>query len=163
MFPKFSLPLSIALSACLALSACSGPRMKSLTTADYDRRPSIYPIEVFTNEVSQPYREIAIIETSAYADDTDESRILQLEELRKKARTLGADAVQDVRVLTKRVKGFTADERTPFPSVRQGEYPTYFMRGTAIIFESSLPGSVAKKRGFTIRIEDEALEPPPAN
>jgi uncharacterized protein YbjQ (UPF0145 family) len=153
--------LSLLFLAAL-LAGCSGPRMKQLSDADYERRPSIYPIEVYTNEVSQPYREIAIIESSAYADDTDDSRVLQLEELKKKARGLGADAVQDVRVLSKRVKGFTTDERTPFPSVRQGEYPTYFMRGTAIIFESSLPGSVAKNRGFRIRVEDGDLEPPPA-
>ena len=156
---------SIAVSLVLALamaSGCSGPRSLTLDDANYPRRPRIYPIEVYGEGiVQQPHREVAVIDSSAYADDSDETRIKQLEELKKKARRMGADAIQDVRILAKNVRGFTVDERTPFPSLKQGKYNLYFMRGTAIIYESSLPGSVATKTGFTLdRIENE-LEPPP--
>lgn len=141
----------LALVGIPLLAGCGGPRAFSLTSETHERRPSIYPIEVFLGRVSQPYREIAVIESSAYADDDDATRVKQVEQLQKKARRLGADAVQEVRILAKEVRGFTADERTPFPTLKQGEYPLYFMRATAIIFESSLPGSVAERRGFRLR------------
>lgn len=152
-----------AIALCALVSACAGPRMKRLDTAEYPRRPSIYPIEVYSGQVNQSYRDIAIIESTAYADDTDPNRVAQIEELKKKARRLGADAIQQIRVLTKQVKGFTADERTPFPSVKQGSFPLYFMRAEAIIFESSLPGSVARGNGFAMKNSEEELKPPPAS
>ena len=132
---------SLFLASCL-LAACAGPRAKRLDARRYPPRPSIYPIEIFVGQVIEPHREIAILESGAYSADVDSARLGQIEELKKKARRLGADAVQDVRVLPKKVKGYTIDERTPFPSWKQGDYSLYFMRGTAIIYESSLPGAV---------------------
>ncbi len=102
-----------------------------------------------------PYREVAVIESTAFPYDDDETRLKQIEELKRKARRLGADAVQEMRILTKDIKGFTVDERTPFPSWRQGDYELFFMRGKAIVYESSMPGSVARRRGFRGADEDE--------
>ena len=144
----------LLLGAICALWGCSGPRMYRLDSTVYPRRPSIYPIDVYQGEILQAHREIAIIESSAFPDDDDETRVRQLEELRKKARKPGGDDIEQVRILTKQVKGYTIDERTPFPSWKQGIYPLYFMRGTVIIYESSLPGAVATGSGFQSAEED---------
>ena len=131
-----------------ALAGCTGPRTLKIDKEDFPRRPSIFPIEIYVGETNQPHREIAVIESSAYADDEEDTRERQIDELKTRARKMGADAVQEVRVLTKKVSGYTIDERTPFPSWKQGDYVLYFIRGTAVIFESSLPGAVAEGRGF---------------
>jgi len=134
--------------------------MKRLDPTAYKRRPSIYPVEIYVGQVELPHREIAVIDSSGYPDDDDATRVRQLEELRQRARGLGADAVQDVRLMTKRVRGYTIDERTPFPALKQGRYPLYFMRGTAIVYETSLPGAVAEGRGFTLPSQEELLPLP---
>jgi hypothetical protein len=122
-----------------AASGCStGPRMVWLTSERYPPRPSIYPIEVFAGRVQRPHREIALIESVAYDIDDVYTREAQLEQLQEKARELGADAVDNVRILAKLVKGYTIDERAPAPAVKQGQYPLFFMRGRAIIYEASL-------------------------
>jgi uncharacterized protein YbjQ (UPF0145 family) len=131
--------------ASITLSGCFGPRMQRLDEAKYPRRPSMYPIELYISEAFQPNRKIAIIESTAFPVDTDEARWEAIGELEDKARRLGADAIEDLHLHTKRVQGFTADERTPFPSIKQGYYELFFMRGTAIIYESSLPGALTRK------------------
>lgn len=118
-----------------------------LTDEKYPRRPSIYPIEIFVGELDIPNRKIAIIESRAYENDDDRTRELQLEQLKKKARLCGADAVEDVRILAKRASGFTLDERAPGPTVRQAKFPLFFMRGTAVIYESSLENIAAPNLG----------------
>jgi hypothetical protein len=128
-----------------ALGCSTGPRMKWLTEERYPPRPSIYPIEIFAGQVQRPHREIALIESRAYDIDDVYTREAQLEQLQEKARELGADAVDNLRILAKRVHGYTIDERAPAPAFKQGEYPLFFMRGRAIIYEASLdliePGS----------------------
>lgn len=139
----------------LVSMACGGPRSLRLDPTLYPRRPRIYPIEIYDGEVDQPHREIEIIESSASTGDDDRTRVEQVEELRRHARRVGADALENIRILVKEVKGYSFDERTPFPAWKQGEFPLYFMRATAIIYESSLPGSVAEGRGFTLPAETE--------
>ena len=151
------------LSLCaLGLSACAGPRMVLLDDQEYPPRPSIYPIEVFDGKVIEAHREIAVIESTGYPDDTDETLLRQLEEMKRKVRKLGGDAIQDIRLLNKEISGFTIDERTPFPSWKQGEYPLYFLRGTAIIYEAGLPGAVSEGSVFSFINEgfdlDQGLE-----
>lgn len=121
------------------LQGCAtGPRMLSLSDQTYPPRPSIYPIEIFAGRVQRPHFEIAIIESQAYDIDDEITREAQLEQLRVKARQLGADAVDELRILAKEVDGYTIDERAPAPAFKQGEYPLFFMRGRAVIYKSSL-------------------------
>ncbi len=134
------------------LVGCGGPRQKMLDTAEHRRRPANYPVDIYEGKVIESNREIAIIDSTAYGvnpNDDVKTRDKQLDELRTKARTIGADAVHDIRILTKRIEGYTIDERTPFPSWKQGEYPLYFIRGTAIAYASGLPGAVAAGKGYT--------------
>lgn len=150
--------------AALAAVGCSGPRTLMLDETNYRRRPSNYWIDVWDAPALQPHREIAVIESSPRASDDDASLWEMVEELKAKARRLGGDAVQDIRLLQKEVRGLTIDERTPFPSWKQGRYPLHFLRGTAIVYESSLPGAVGNAVGFKL-LEDERAgrgeRPPP--
>lgn len=143
--------------AIVLLVGCASPRTRRLTDEKYPRRPSLYPIEIFVGELDVPNRKIAIIESRAYENDDDSTRELQLEQLKKKARLYGADAVEDVRILAKRASGFTLDERAPGPMVRQDDFPLFFMRGTAVIYESSLKNIAAPNLGA--RGETPATEP----
>lgn len=163
--PSFSSRRSVPLFVCasiigLVATACSGPRMLKLDNTSYPRRPSIYPIDIYIGDVGQPHRDIAVIESTAYAHDDEEGRRKQIEELKKEARRLGADAVQDVRILDKKVSGYTVDERVPIPAWKQGDYVLYFMRGKAVIYESSLPGAVQTGKGFASDATEKIVKSP---
>lgn len=147
--PRAPLPLlGFAFLAGTILAGCGGPRSLHLTEDRYPPRPEGYPVDVFVGEVEQSHRTIARIDTTGRPADDEPSRLAQLEELKARAREVGADAVHEVRLLTKRVRGLTTDERTPFRAWKQGEYPLYFMRGEAIVYESGLPGSISRTEGF---------------
>jgi hypothetical protein len=122
----------------LSLACTTGPRTRKLTDQTFPPRPSIYPIEMFAGRVQRPHVGIAIIESQAYDIDDVITREAQLEQLEEKARELGADAVDGLRILAKQVHGYTVDERAPAPSVKQGEYPLFFMRGRALVYQASL-------------------------
>lgn len=92
-------------------------------------------VELIQGRPTRPFREIAVVESSrAKKLDPDiTSRMLQ--EIRERAAALGADAVVDVRRLADRHEGFVDNPRTPFPSVMQGQWKTYFFRGIAVRYQ----------------------------
>lgn len=159
---------TLALAAVLGLTlACAtGPRMLRLTNQKFPPRPSMYPIEIFAGKVQRPHVEIAIIESYAYDIDDPLTREAQLEQLRETARELGADAVDSLRILAKQVDGYTMDERAPAPAFKQGEYPMFFMRGRALVYQSSLdlevpgtsPGQVLPS-DIPLQLSDEDFDP----
>lgn len=116
----------------LFVAGCAGPRTKWLTTQKPAPLPRDAHVDVYVGTVEPPFQPIAIIETDAVAVETEQARDAQLEVLRKKARKVGANAIQNVEILKKRVKGMTPDEKVPFTAWKQGSYNLFFMRGTAI-------------------------------
>lgn len=114
------------------LAGCAGPRMKRLTHQPAEPLESWETIDIYIGRVDAPIQEVAIIESEAYHFVDDSIKQRQLNQLKKKARRLGANAVHDVEILTKRVRGYTIDERAPIPAWQQGRTELYFMRGTAI-------------------------------
>lgn len=157
----------LALGTLILTAACAtGPRMKRLTENEFPPRPSMYPIEIFAGEVQRPHVEIAIIESRAYEIDDPLTREAQLEQMRETARELGADAVDSLRILAKQVHGYTIDERAPAPAFKQGEYPKFFMRGRALIYQASLdleaqgtsPGQVLPS-DIPLQLSDEDFDP----
>lgn len=129
----------LLIAALVVSMACTtGPREHRLTDQSFPPRPSIYPIETFAGRVQRPHVAIAIIESQAYDIDDVITREAQLEQLKERARELGADAVDGLRILAKQVHGYTVDERAPAPAVKQGEYPLFFMRGRALVYQASL-------------------------
>lgn len=130
---------SLIMAALLLAAGCGGVRMKWLTEERPAPLPDHAPVEIYVGRIEPSPIQIAIIETTASPYNDEQARREQLEQLRRRARRVGANAVQDTRILAKDVRGFTLDERTPFFSWRQGRYALYFMRGTAVVTDPAEP------------------------
>ena len=122
-------------------SGCAGPRMKLLGDEKHERLAADEPVDIFVGELPDVIDDVGIIDSRSYPYVDDDVKLRQIEELRAKARRLGANAVQDVRILAKVVKGYVLDEHTPFTSWKQGEYEVYFMRGLAVSIPEREPSS----------------------
>lgn len=155
--------LALALTAALAgvaAGGCGGPQTKMLLDQPLPPLKPDAKVDVYVGDVATTHTEVAFIESNAYAYVDDPIKLKQLDQLRRKAREVGANAVQDVHILTKTVRGYVADEKVPFPSLQQGEYSLYFMRGKAIRIPSAETGSLEALRprgGWVI----EGKTPPP--
>ena len=125
----------------LASLACHTPSLKRLTTIHFPPKPKSAPIDLYVGTVSQHHIEVAIIQSRSYASKDENTKARQLEELKRLARKLGADAVQEIRLLTKRAQGYAIDDRVPFPAWKQGKYNLYFLRGTAIRYTENSPAA----------------------
>ena len=126
------LPVLLA-SVLLGLGACTGPRVHPLTDFQYAPKGPDAPIGLLVGKESTPYEAIAVVDSETYAKKDDATKEKMLEDLRKRARKMGADAVQDIRLLPVNVRGVTSDEDVPVPGAwKQGRYQLYFLRGEAI-------------------------------
>src|SRR5258708_1904608 len=90
-FSRFSLTI-----LSLFVAGCGGPRMKMISDQHPKPLDDETHVDIYINEVKAPHQEIAIIESTAYEYVDDQTKAKQLEELRRKARRLGANVVQDV-------------------------------------------------------------------
>jgi hypothetical protein len=128
--------LAIAL---LGSVACHTSSIKRLTTTHFPPKSNSAPIELYVGTVSRPHTALAIIQSKSDAKKDEKTKAGQLEELKRLARKLGADAVQEIRLLTKKAQGYVVDERVPFAAWKQGKYNLYFLRGTAIRYTEDSP------------------------
>jgi hypothetical protein len=122
----------------LLVVGCSTPGMKMLTDKRYAPRPASYPIELYQGSVQTPHEEIAKLDSRGVELLTTETRKALVEDLRERARRLGADAVTNVTMLVRPERGWVLDPQTPFRSWRQGWGDVTFLRGTAIRFKPLL-------------------------
>ena len=127
-FPILRTSLVLALAALVAVG-CTGPRTKRLSKAKYEKVPKDQDIEVYVSDAGG--EKLAVIESDAFAYVDEAVKRRQLDQLTAKARSLGGNAVEHVRILTKEVQGYTPDERVPFTAWKQGRYELYFMRAEA--------------------------------
>ena len=109
------LGLSLVLTA-----GCGGPRTHYLSEHKYKALDAQSEIDVYVGTIEPPYEELAIVDSEAFAYVDDQVKQQQLDQIKRKARRLGGNAVHDVRILTKKVQGYTLDERTPFTSWASG-------------------------------------------
>lgn len=116
----------------MVLTSCGGPRMKMLAEEDYAALHPEVSVDVFVGTMEREHEPVALIDSEAFTYVDENVKLQQIEQLKERARRLGANAIHDVRILPKYVEGFTVDERVPFTAWRQGRYPMYFMRGEAI-------------------------------
>ncbi|MDO8944274.1 MAG: hypothetical protein Q7U75_13930 [Desulfobacterales bacterium] len=152
--------LAALLVVTLLIAACGGPQMKKLSRQRFKALDINDKVDVFIGEIKPPYQEVAIIETDASSFVDNDVKKKQIEQLKIKARRLGANVVQNVHILSKRVRGYTIDERVPFTAWQQGQYELYFMRGMAIRVPETEPLNLAEARpadGWVV----EKLKPPP--
>ncbi|MGC8741087.1 MAG: hypothetical protein ACP5QZ_02530 [Candidatus Sumerlaeaceae bacterium] len=124
----------VAALACAVLSGCSASPREIQRLDPGEVRPARPPrsVELLTKAPDRPYREIAVVDSFRAKKLDPEVTARMMEDLQKKAARFGADAVVDVRRLADRHEGFVNNPRTPFPSLMQGQWKTYFFRGRAI-------------------------------
>lgn len=115
--------------------------MKRLTETKFPPLAKNAEVDIFVGQIQVKHTPVAIIESEAYEYIDESIRDQQLEQLRSTARKLGANTVDNIHLLTKRVQRYVADERTPFDSWRQGQKVLHFLRGTALILDESIPDS----------------------
>jgi hypothetical protein len=125
IFPVYMLVLLLS-------AGCAGPRTTVLTDHHYSRLHQGEPVTVYLEKIDSPYEEIAFIESEAYPYIDDDVKLRQLDQLRDVARSLGANVIQEVRILPRNINGYIIDEAVPFTSWKQGECQLYFMRGKAV-------------------------------
>ena len=113
------------------MTACGGTRVMHLGESRFKPLDSDVPVTVYVGQPDYAYDELAIVDSTAVAYVDEDVKREQLEELKREARKVGGNLVLDVRILQKRMRGFTIDEQVPFKSWKQGEYRLYFMRGVA--------------------------------
>jgi hypothetical protein len=134
--------------------------MKQFLSQPLNPLPANTKIDAYMDKVNPPYIEVAVIESDAFAFVDDGIKLKQLEQLKKKARQLGANTVQEVHMLAKHVQGYTIDERVPFSALQQGKYELYFLRAQAVKTPEPAPASLEAARpkgGWVI----ERFAPPP--
>jgi hypothetical protein len=126
------------LLAALAFGAlivgCSATNVHRLTEEKYPRKGKDSEVKLYINAVSEKHVPIALVNSFAAGEDTPEIRRLQLQDIQKRSRKLGADAVMNVRSLKNKGRGMVPDDDVPFSAVKPGKYTQYFLRGTAIVY-----------------------------
>lgn len=147
-------------SLAVLMAGCTGPSMKRLSDQRLSRLDPSERVGVYIGKVDVPYEPVALIDSDAFSAVDDEVKSRQLDQLRARARSLGANAVQDVRILPKKVRGFSVDERTPFESWKQGEYDLYFMRGMAIRLNEEEPSNLKEIEPASGWLADNLPVPP---
>jgi uncharacterized protein YbjQ (UPF0145 family) len=120
------------LSAALAGCGIYARKVDVRFHENYPRLPESADVELWRGTTTRPKVPIAIISSQRTADRSYEAREAQLEELKERARSLGANGIEDLRVETANVRGFVADPRVPFTAFKQGDFHLYFIRGTAV-------------------------------
>ena len=139
-----------ALAAILLATGCSTPGVEMLTEKHYAPRAASYPVELYQGTVETPHDEIAKLDSVGVEFVTTDTRALLVEDLRVRARRLGADAVTNVAMLMRPERGWISDPQTPFRSWRQGWTDLHFLRGTAVRFkpltiETGEPGAAGQR------------------
>lgn len=149
------LRLICMLLAIAALAGCSTRKYYPLTEQKFDSTPDGQEVKLFVNEVQRPHIKIAHVESFSDRERDPETVRKQLEDLKRRSRDLGADAVVNVREYRNQVRGFVVDERVPFRAYRQGRFELYMLRGTAIRYVETPEEAAAANTTLT-------TEPPPA-
>ena len=94
----------------------------------------------------RPHKVLAIVDSDSATTAPLPVLMEQRAQLCKAASRVGAEAVYQVRLLTRQQRGFVSDAYTPFPSVTQGWSDEYFLRGWAVIYEENLPKDMPQYR-----------------
>ena len=94
--------------------------------------PTKEDIKLFVTRVDEPHIDIARIESFAWTEPSAERKRAQLEDLIRRARRIGGEAVVDIREYKNIVQGMIEDEVTPFPSPTQETTERTFYRGVVI-------------------------------
>lgn len=117
------------------LVGCTHPRVQKLDGTKRPPKPKNAEILVVEDGKSKElYKEIAILDSDWYNEDSPFTRKLMREDLVKEARKIGADGIHNPRVLEIERRGARGDRYVPIPGAwRQGRYEEYVMRAEAFV------------------------------
>lgn len=139
----------LALLSVLALSALACGVSRKVDVRLYPRNfPELPPgqdVEMWVGETTRSKIPIAIISSQRTAERSRGAREAQFEELKERARRIGADGIENLRVETATVRGFVADPRVPFTAFKQGDFELYFVRGTAVRYTDAAPVALSAR------------------
>ncbi len=138
----------LATGALVFLGSCGGRHVFPLTSQKFPAATADAEVKLFVNEVERPHIKLAYVRSYTAKNELPETKRAQLLDIQKRARKLGADAIMGVTLMKTEVLGFVEDEKTPFPSLEQGEYSETFLRGTAIKFVTEEEAKKAYKEAF---------------
>jgi hypothetical protein len=134
--PSNLLPAALAAALLLAMALlcdCGRPHVQRIGNTQFPPRPRNAPVEVVENTLNRAYEPVALIDSNQYRADDPTSKTAMTEDLRKRARKVGADAVHKVRILEVSKRGAVHDPLVPIPGAWvQGTYKEHFMRGEAV-------------------------------
>ncbi|MCC6547123.1 hypothetical protein IT570_08130 [Candidatus Sumerlaeota bacterium] len=136
----------MVLAAVAILPSCTNHHVYRLTDQTYPKTPAAQDVKLYANDVTQPYIMLAYINSFEAYNKTPETRREQLQDLQRRARKVGADAVINVTEMENAIIGFKRDEHTPFPSPEQGEWEETFLRGTAIKYSTKEEAKAARQQ-----------------
>jgi hypothetical protein len=146
--------VAIVLAGCFPAS-----RVHYISEQRYRPNGSANNVRLYVNTVAEPHVRIAHVNSFAAQKDDEETRRRQLEDLRKRAWSLGADAVVEVKRLRNKGQGWVIDEQVPFTAYQQGRYRQYFLRGVAIRYgEAPRSGDGATTTTMAATSEPSAVD-----
>ena len=97
---------AIALIALYGIVGCKSPRIhREDNKPRLARKSADAPIDAFVGKLSRPYEKIAVVDSERYKSNDKESKLRMIEDLKKRARQVGADAVQNLQVLNVQIQG----------------------------------------------------------
>ncbi|MBN1517862.1 hypothetical protein JXA32_14955 [Candidatus Sumerlaeota bacterium] len=127
-----------ALVAMAGLTGCARPGRALLTHKEYPSKSKSAPIDVYIGRYPGERIPLAVVNSVSLPEKDTIAKANMVENLRKQARKLGGDAVEDIRLLPREVRSYVTDENTPFRSWRQGTSYTYLLRGTVIRYDGEI-------------------------
>jgi hypothetical protein len=123
----------------LVFTGCTTGQIRFTTEERFDPVPEGDDMALFLGEIQRPHRVFAKIDSRVSDKNDEANKKVQIEDIKRLARKIGADAVQNVRLLNKEARGMVPDRRVPFPAWKQGRYELYFLRGDAIKYGMAPP------------------------
>ncbi|MCB2154107.1 hypothetical protein KQI84_04425 [bacterium] len=164
----------LILIAALAMAGCSSTKVYRLTEERFPATKNPDDVRLFLGQVQRPHIRIAYVNSYLDREKTVLTKRDQLQDLRRRAAKLGAEAVVNVQLLREKHEGFEMDPTVPFSALRQGQYNLYFLRGTAIRYVSEEEAQAAEAAEYPestfnidtipeVDTEDAPLPDPPPN
>lgn len=142
----------------LLWGGCATGRTQKLTEERFPPNPEPASVVAMAGATSRPHVAIARLDSSTDTYKTSAVREQQLDELRRRAASLGANGLVEVRHLEQRHRGMVADPTVPFLAWMPGSQSRYFMRGKAVRFLEDADGEAGEA---LLDAAPEAVDSPP--
>lgn len=128
------LSLAALMVAAVFAAGCQSSRVQRLNPESYPASSLPADIRLYIEAPQREHVEIAWIDSFASLSDDRQTKQRQLEQLRRRAASLGANALVEIAYLSERHRGMVIDTSVPFTAWEPGSAEPGFIRGKAIRF-----------------------------